>query len=100
MSARLVDGEVVGVQPHDGVSPSPQPSPIKGEGEQRVRDSNNPLSPPSEMDSNSPLSPPWERVRVRGNKGVTLADGSAIEGDVVVLAMGPWSKSANSLVGV
>ncbi len=85
--ARLVDGEVVGVQPHDGVSPSPQPSPIKGEGEHRERE------------SRSSLSPQWERVRERGNKGVTLADGSSIEADVVVLAMGPWSKSANSWLG-
>ena len=33
------------------------------------------------------------------NKGVVLADGSSIEGDVVVLAMGPWSKNANSWLG-
>ena len=31
--------------------------------------------------------------------GVVLADGSVIEGDVVVLAMGPWSKEANGWLG-
>ena len=54
--ARLVDGEVVGVLPHDGVSPSPQPSPIEGEGEHRERESRN-----------SP-SPAWERAKERGAK--------------------------------
>ena len=30
---------------------------------------------------------------------MTLADGSTIEADAVVLAMGPWSKSANDWLG-
>ena len=33
------------------------------------------------------------------NKGVVLADGSSIEADAVVLAMGPWSKNASSWLG-
>ena len=33
------------------------------------------------------------------NKGVVLADGSAIEADAVVLAMGPWSKEASGWLG-
>ena len=38
--------------------------------------------------------------RLRGNDvGVTLADGSTIEGDAVVLAMGPWSKEASGWLG-
>ena len=65
--ARLVDGEVVGVQ-------SQRP----------------------------PLDSGFRRndEGMRGNDvGVVLADGSAIEGDVVVLAMGPWSNDASGWLG-
>ena len=37
-----------------------------------------------------------EVVGVSGHVGVVLADGSVVEGDAVVLAMGPWSGSAGS----
>ena len=37
--------------------------------------------------------------RERGSRGVALTDGSTIEGDVVVLAMGPWSKNASGWLG-
>ena len=69
--ARLVDGEVVGFHPHPGPLPS------------RERGNASTPAPPSES----------------GNTGVTLADGSTIEADTVVLAMGPWSKSANDWLG-
>ncbi len=97
--ARLVEGEVVGIHPH----PDPLPSRERGNASTPAPPSESgntdPLVLPSEMERTSPLSPPWERVRVRGNTGVTLADGTTIEADAVLLAMGPWSKSANSWLG-
>ncbi len=72
--ARLVEGEVVGVQPQR----SPLDSGFRRNDEgMRGND--------EEMSGN--------------DVGVVLADGSTIEADVVVLAMGPWSKSANSWLG-
>ena len=92
------------------------------------RGSANPFSPSSERGSANPLpldaqggiiegglDKPRERMnplrhaalaaspfcsRKKGrSEGVTLADGSTIEADAVVLAMGPWSKSANDWLG-
>ena len=49
-------------------SPSPRPSPIKGEG---GRTSPHPCKGEWMLGrgKTSPLSPPWERARVRGNRG-------------------------------
>ena len=107
--ARLVDGEVVGLAPFVG---------RKGR-EQSEREVDQPSGTPcvSLRSSRPPRSAKGRDSRLRGGHppasrstrrvplrfakgdGVTLADGSSIEGDVVVLAMGPWSKSASGWLG-
>ncbi len=94
--ARLVEGEVVGL--HCKGLPLDAQEGIEGCLDQR---SGTPCGTPSE-------SPP-ERGREKDSRsprfakgrevGVSLADGSTIESDAVVLAMGPWSKHAASWLG-
>ena len=126
--ARLVDGEVVGIHPHPDPLPSRERGNASTPAPPSERGSANPLSPSSERGSANPLpldaqggiiegglAKPRECMnplrhaalaaspfcsRKKGtSEGIILADGSTIEADAVLLAMGPWSKSANDWLG-
>ena len=92
--ARLVEGEVVGLAPfvgRKGRECSERGMP--GEGVMGGNDVQRGGHPPA---SRSARRVP---LRFAKGEGVTLADGSTIEADVVVLAMGPWSKNASGWLG-
>ena len=125
--ARLVDGEVVGLHPHPDPLPSrergsastPAPPSESGNTDPLVlrseRGNANPLPLDAQGGVEGGLDKPRERMnplrhaalaaspfcsRKKGrSEGVTLADGTTVEADAVVLAMGPWSKSANDWLG-
>ncbi len=91
--ARLVDGEVVGIAPFVRRKGREQSERGMSGGVMRGDDVLRGGHPPA---SRSARRVP---LRFAKGEGVVLADGSSIEADVVVLAMGPWSKDANSWLG-
>ena len=105
--ARLVEGDVVGllgshdkIPPVDDAQETQDTLPLDAQGGIEGG-----LDQPSlERVYEPPASRPARRVPLlRSKKGrevaISLADGSTIEADAVVLAMGPWAKHAGSWLG-
>ena len=91
--ARLVDGEVVGLAPFVGRKGREQSERGMPGGDGRTAD---PSARAYPAHIAALVRAPFA---LRKGQSVLLADGSSIEGDVVVLAMGPWSRNASGWLG-